>query len=403
MDEKQLQAQLETLKAELKSAATADAKKEIEAQIKTLETKIPDTKAIEDGVKEIKEWQVKKDEADKKNQEALDKLIAANKDQKLWTPRKSFSDAFGSAVEENKEQFEKFAKEGRKDSVIKFQLKGIDMNIKTVGDMTLSGNLTGDSVATYGPRNGLIPGDSINFRDLVPTTKSSTGLYVFYREAAGEGAVARQTEGSAKAQVDSDFTEVKVVNTYLAAFQRFTKQMMHNLPWVQSTLSRILLRKFYQAENLDFYAELSTTCDAGTGTGSNVAEKIIHLIAEQRDNNFASSFVLITNTDWASLMKTAYPSTGDSYSVPGGVVIGPDGTVRIAGVPIIAAPWVTSGDIQIVDRDYIERVETEAVNVEFSYEDSDNFTKNKVTARIECMEELNLLRLDAHLNLGTAS
>jgi Phage capsid family. len=399
MDVKDLQVQLDALKTELKEAATKEAKIEIEAQIKALE--IPDTKVIEGDVKDIKEWQVKKDEADKKNQEALNGLIAGNKSKTLNAPKKSFGDAFAEAIKENEDQFVTFGK--RKDDVIKMQLKNIDMNYKQVGDMLLSGNLSGDPVATYSSRNGLIPGDSINFRDLVPTTKSSTGLYVFYREGAGEGAPARQTEGQPKAQVHSDFTEVKVVNTYLAAFQRFSKQMMHNLPWIESTLSRILLRKFYQAENLDFYAELSTNSDAGTGTGGNVAEQIIHLIAEQRDNNFASSFILTTNINWTSLLKTAYPSTGDSYSVPGGVVIDQNGVVRIAGVPVIAAPWVTAGDIQIVDRDYVERVEVEAVNVEFSFEDATNFTTNKVTARIECMEELNLLRTDAHLNIGTAS
>lgn len=41
--------------------------------------------------------------------------------------------------------------------------------------------------------------------------------------------------------------------------------------------------------------------------------------------------------------------------------------------------------------DYIERVETEAVNITFAMEDADNFTKNLITARIECQEELNLM------------
>jgi HK97 family phage major capsid protein len=401
MEKKELLEQLETLKKELETAVSAKTKTEIEAQIKALESKIPDVKAIEDGVKEIKEWQVKKDEADKKNQEALNGLVAQGKNKTLNQPKKSFSDAFATAVQENEDQFMKFGH--RKDDVIKLQLKDISMDTKTVGDMLISSNLTGDPVASYGSRQGLIPGDYINFRDLVPTTKSPTGLYVFYREGAGEGAVARQTEGSAKAQVDSDFTEVKVVNTYLAAFQRFSKQMMHNLPWIQNTLSRILLRKFYQKENAEFYATLSAASDAGSGTGGNIAEDILNLIAEQRDNNFASSFILTTNTNWVSLMTTTRPSTGTDYSIPGGVSFDQNGVVRVAGVPVICAPWVTAGDIQVIDRDYVERVEVEGVNVEISYEDATNFTTNKVTARIECMEELNLLRTDAHLNLGTAS
>ncbi len=48
----------------------------------------------------------------------------------------------------------------------------------------------------------------------------------------------------------------------------------------------------------------------------------------------------------------------------------------------------------IFDRDIMERVETESLRVEFSYENNDNFEKNMVTARVECFEELNVLRPD---------
>jgi hypothetical protein len=81
--------------------------------------------------------------------------------------------------------------------------------------------------------------------------------------------------------------------------------------------------------------------------------------------------------------------------VPGGVVIDPSGNVRIAGVPVIGASWVTDDKALIIDSNYVERVETEGLRVEFSYEDSDNFQKNLVTARVECFEDINLLRTDA--------
>lgn len=90
---------------------------------------------------------------------------------------------------------------------------------------------------------------------------------------------------------------------------------------------------------------------------------------------------------------------------PLGTVIDPNGNIRIAGVPVIAVPWVTDDKALIIDNEYIERVETESLRVEFSYEDADNFTKNLVTARVECFEDINLLRTDAHIyaDLGNAS
>ncbi len=72
-----------------------------------------------------------------------------------------------------------------------------------------------------------------------------------------------------------------------------------------------------------------------------------------------------------------------------------NGNVRIAGVPVIGASWVTNDKALIIDANYLERVETEGLRVEFSYEDSDNFQRNLVTARVECFEDINIMRTDA--------
>ena len=100
---------------------------------------------------------------------------------------------------------------------------------------------------------------------------------------------------------------------------------------------------------------------------------------------------MVSHSQWATLLKTK-PT---DYSVPGGVSIDANGNIRIAGVPVIPASWVTDGKALIIDNNFIERVETESLRVEFSYDDADNFTKNLVTARVECFEDLNVMRTDA--------
>jgi hypothetical protein len=333
------------------------------------------------------------------NQDAIDSLIAGANRIGISKGTKTFGEAFSQAIQEKESELMNFGK--NRDQRITLDLKGLQW--KTVGDMSTSASLTGDPHQSYGQRQGLIPSQKVNIRDLIPTAYSATGQYVTYRESAGEGVPTQQTEGSAKAQLDFDFSEVKTVNKYLSGFTRFTKQLMHNLPWLQTTLSRALLREFYKKENSLFYTSLSTNSEAATTSGGNIAEKIIDMIAEQGGNDFNSDFILIDHAGWASLMKTSVPTVGTSYSIPGGVVFDQNGVARVAGVPVIPASFVTADDIQIVDTSYIERVEVESLRVEFSYEDANNFTENKVTARIECLEELNLLRTDAHLNYGTAS
>ena len=206
--------------------------KSIEASVKSATETVEKMKAaneaaiadVKNEVASVKSTLVTMDEASKKNQAALDSLIAKSAEKKAEAKTKTFGDAFSTAVNEAFEskqaEFKAFAKDRNAKLVL---------DIKAVGDMTLSSNLTGDGVASYNSRQGLVPAQKINFRDLIPTTVSPTGLYVTYRETGTEGSISVQTEGAAKDQIDYDLTEVKVASDYIAGYARFSKQMMYQL------------------------------------------------------------------------------------------------------------------------------------------------------------------------------
>jgi ribosomal protein L9 len=371
---------------ELKSIETAvkSATESVEKMKAANEAAIADVK---NDVAEVKAAVVTMDEAAKKNQAALDQLIAEKSAKKVDNKNKSFGEAYNEAIAEAFEAKQAELKEFQKNKNAK-----LTIDLKSVGTMTLTDSLTGDGVANYNQRQGLVPAQKINMRDLIPTAVSPTGLYVTYRETGSEGSIGVQTEGSAKSQIDYDLTEVKVVSDYIAGFARFSKQMMFQLPFLQNTLQRMLLRDFYKKENATFFSTVSAAATGSTTTSATVdAEQLVDWIANQLAADFDASFALVSYQQWARLLKTK-PS---DYSVPGGVVIDPTGNVRIAGVPVIGASWVTDDKALIIDSNYVERVETEGLRVEFSYEDSDNFQKNLVTARVECFEDINLLRTDA--------
>ena len=368
MEQKNFDAQIEEIKAAAEEAKTAK-----ETEIKDIQEKLAVTvKALE-----LIDVRVKN--------------IRSNTAAPV-TEKKSFgevySEAINEAFESKRDDFEAF----KKDRHAK-----VSIELKTVGNMLLSSNLTGDGVASYGNRQGIVPSQKLNFRDLMPTTPSPTGLYVTYRETGSEGSISAQTEGSGKTQIDYDLTEVKVVSDYISGFARFSKQMMYQLPFLQSTLQRMLLRDFYKAENARFFSAVSSgatgSTTAVTGLTNNDAEQLLGFITNQLSADFSASYVLTSYQQWARLLATK-PT---DYSVPGGMVIDPQGNIRIAGVPVIGASWVTDDKALVVDADYLERVETESLRIEFSYEDADNFTKNLVTARIECFEDVNLLRTDAFI------
>ena len=137
-----------------------------------------------------------------------------------------FTEEIGNAFESKQAEFEAFRKDRNAKLIIE---------LKTVGNMLLSSNLSGDGVASYNQRQGLVPSQKVNFRDLIPVTQSPTGLYVTYRETGTEGSISAQTEGSGKTQIDYDLTEVKVVSDYISGYARFSKQMMYQLPFLQGT------------------------------------------------------------------------------------------------------------------------------------------------------------------------
>jgi hypothetical protein len=264
------------------------------------------------------------------------------------------------------------------------------MNLKAVGNMLLSSSLTGDSVATYNQQQAILPAQKLNFRDLVSTVQSATGTFVTYKESGSEGAITAQTEGADKGQIDYDLTEVKTVNAYIAGFATFSKQMMKSLPFIEQTLTRMMLRDFFKAENASFFGTVSGAATGSTTkTATDDVEEIIQLIGNQKTANFNASYALVSPAQMARLIIGTYNK--GYYAGAGAVVLNGVGGLTIFGTPVFEASWVTDDKVLIFDRDYIERVEVEGLNVTFSYENGTNFVQNLVTARIECYEAINLM------------
>jgi len=281
--------------------------KSIEASVKSATEIVEKMKAaneaviadVKNDVAEVKAAVVTMDEAAKKNQAALDQLIAEKAAKTVNNKTKSFGDAFSEQMAEAFDAKQAEIKEFQKNKNAK-----LTIDLKAVGTMTTSANLSGDGVATYNSRQGLVPAQKINFRDLIPTAVSPTGLYVTYRETGTEGSIGIQTEGNLKSQIDYDLTEVKVVSDYIAGFARFSKQMMFQLPFLQNTLQRMLLRDFYKKENSTFFSAVSSAATGSTTTAASVdAEQLVDWIANQLDANFEASFALVSYAQWADLFQ----------------------------------------------------------------------------------------------------
>ena len=151
--------------------------------------------------------QIKKDVEElnknlKANQVVIDNFVADQGKRKI--EKKNFDEGWNDAITSEIEKKSAEIKNFQTDRNAKVEFR---LDLKT---MTLS-SVTGDAVQGYNNRQGIVPSQKSNFRDLIPTTPSPTGSFVTYRETNSVQVPGVQTEGSAKTDLNYAFTEVKSV------------------------------------------------------------------------------------------------------------------------------------------------------------------------------------------------
>ena len=364
MDETQLKAELEALAKGLEGKTSIEIKGALEA----FETKNKDIVDVQiKSVKEEFEAQVKAIQA---HADALDvKLQAKNK--KDEAPK----DAIKALITDNFDG-------------IKSVRKGQSYQVKAVGDMTLGLSLTGDQPRDYNFDVVSVPSPLVNVADLVGSRNISGGTYTYVRVAKGEGSISTQTEGSSKSQIDYDYTMVDLSTDFIAGFARYSKKMANNLPFLESSLPVELRRDYIEAENSAFNTVLAAAATASTQiiTGQNMVEMLIQEIATLEGTNYSVNGITVTPADYWDILITE-KSTGAGYGLPG-VVTFDGGQLRINGIPVYKATWLTANKYFVGDWSRINKINTEGLSLDFSEQDSDNFVKNNITARIESQTAL---------------
>ena len=279
---------------------------------------------------------------------------------------------------------------------IKEVRKGNSVQFKAVGDMTAAANLTGSVVAGYSLTPSLRGRRKVHFRDIpgVQVIPSATGVWKYYlnNSTPGEGSFGNQTIGSAKAQIDYDFTETTVTVSTLAGFSRVAKQMLRDLPFLQNFLPSELQEDYLRSEDNSFINQLMAGTAPSSLSASVLAEKYIEAIGTVMSRDYDPTAIVTTAGNWTTLMNTK-PA---DYSLPGGgsMTIDGSGAVNIAGVPVVVQNGMTSGKSFVGDFSRVKIIQANQLAIQFFEQDSDNVTKNLVTVRAEADVALAVLRSD---------
>ena len=273
--------------------------------------------------------------------------------------------------------------------------KKVYLETKAVGNMTLTASLTGDQPRTFSNTVATLPNQILNFSDLIGTINIGNGTYTFPRRTTSEGAVATQTEGSDKGQVDYDLSMIDVNTDFIAGFSVYSKKMANNLPFLESFLPGELRRSYFDGENSVFNTALAAgaTASAQIITGKNKIEMLLNEVATLEGSNWSADGIVVTPADYWSILAIE-KSTGAGYGLPGIVTLD-NGQLRINGIPLLRANFLAANKYYVGNWAQIKKVVTEGLSLQFSTEDEDNFRKNNITARIEAQVGLAIHRPDS--------
>jgi len=382
METKELNEALEGLKLELEGKTADEVKAAVDAfKAENKELLEFDFKAISEGLDGLKDVPTNI-EAMQKHLDSLDIKMqdgAFGKKETLSTKQE-----IKKAITENFENI-KNVKVG----------KSVDFEIKAVGDMT-TGNISGDEERDFSNVVAKVPNQKVNFSDLVGVIPISGGTYTFPRELAGEGAMATQTEGASKAQRDYDFLHVDVTTDFIAGYARYSKKMANNVQYLEGFLPGALRRDYMKAESTIFNTALIAQATASAelaASHDNKTEQILAEVATLEALDFDANGIVLTTADYYDILTTE-KSTGAGYGLPFGWTY-EGGVLRCLGIAVVKSNWLAANKYYVGDWSTVKKVVTEGLSVQFSTEDTDNFTKNNITARIESQVGLAVHRPDA--------
>ena len=258
---------------------------------------------------------------------------------------------------------------------------------KAVGNMTLSANLTGTSVISYVPNSIMRDFYSSHFYNVFRIIPTATGNVTFPRATSGigEGSFGDQTEGSAKAQVDYDITMVNTAVPFVAGYTKVSRQMLQDLPFLESYLSQSLTEDWNRRYNVKCLNTIATNATALSTSETVTAAKMIDGIAQHGALGLGNANLIVTTfAAWAKLLLTK-PS---DYSVPGGTTIDANGNVRIAGIPVAKHQQVATSRFYVLNTDAFATAQASGLQLRSTDNDQDDFIKNLVTYRLEARVEL---------------
>ena len=349
-------------------------------------------------VKGLKEWQVKKDEADEKNQKALDDLIAG-KGKEVQPAVKTFGQQLTDGIKANYDAIRSL-KKGQNVSMEVDVMTGLRKSIeggfdtKAVTDMTFATNFTNADTSITQVRPGIValPNRKVHIRQLLPLGVLGKSDYAYVKETGKDGDLAAwNAAAGTKSQFDINLTEATAPSEYIAGFLAITRKMLDDVDSLTSFLQMRLMEMYYKAEDAQLLtgngtapnlSGIITNAAASTSTATKKYDQLLDDMGTIEDADYEVNGILVKPSAYYKMVQSKASGSGE-YDRPGVVDI-INGQLYFNGVPVYMSTAMGANSYLLGDfAKGAQLLIRENPRVEFFEQDSTNVRQNKITVRIE--------------------
>ena len=386
-----LKEQLEALKNDLSTGFETKSKLDIQAALEEFEKKSKEV--VEKDMKAFFEKEAEALKADfqtksKLQQDHLDALDIRLKQASGQAPLevKTFNQVIAEVIKENAE-----AIQGHRKGTV------LNLELKTVGDMSIAANFPGSTPWNQDVREMMIPKpyDRVWLSDYLPQGSTTKGSVIYPKQNGGEGEAGTWVTGSGnKPQMDYDLTSQSSFVKWIAGFVIVDREMLDDLEFMTSYIQSQMLISLKVAEN-DFILNgtadtnpVQGLLDAATtydGTFTAAVDKIVDAaygqIPEDTFEFYQGNTAILNVRDGVAIGLNKAEGSGE-YDLPPGTVAFENGRLRIAGLNIATTTQLGADNFLSFDRTATLLINRLAPELRM-FEDADLAKQNKVMFRIE--------------------
>lgn len=274
--------------------------------------------------------------------------------------------------------------------------------IKVVGDMSITGNVSGGLIPVEDRLEGLniIPSRRVRLLALMEQRSTSANAVSWVYQANKEGAAGQTDEAATKNQIDFDLVVAQERISKYTAYIKASTEMLDDIEWMVSEIRAELERELLKSVEADAYegtaagsginvtlrglrtiaSAFSAGASAGAVDSANIMDvinvAITHIKIVQEGNEDMSRMIIFMNPQDVLLLKQIKVSSTDRRYVDMLYMAGDE--MRISGVPIVESTLVTQDEYLVADMSKALFVVRDGVTVQVGL-DGNDFTENKRT------------------------